>query len=358
MKLERLGWDDFFAESFRSFAEEGYAVGRVYLEHRGGYWLYTEKGEIKADLSGKMRFQALERQDLPAVGDWVVIRLREGEQKASVHAILPRKSKFSRKVAGSSTVEQIIAANIDTVMLVCGLDHDFNLRRIERYLVTAQDSGAQAVILLNKADLLGEAVEERLREVAQIAPDVPVIHLSAARNEGFAALSPFIKEGQTIALLGSSGVGKSTITNRLLGEEVQKVREVRESDSRGRHTTTRRELIVLPEGGLIIDTPGMRELQLWVSEEGMQNSFVDVEMLVKQCYYSNCGHGATPGCAVEEALENGTLDPERWENHLKLHKELAYLIEKQDVRASQNKKKNIKKLTREFNKTQKRRFTN
>ncbi|HEX9928912.1 MAG TPA: ribosome small subunit-dependent GTPase A [Pyrinomonadaceae bacterium] len=353
MELEHFGWNDFFEENFRDYADQGYEVGRVYLENRRSFWLYTKVGEVKADVSGKMIYQADSRSDFPAVGDWVVFRLQEDKSKAIIHTVLPRSSKFSRKVPGSSIKEQIVATNIDTVMLVSGLDNDFNLRRIERYLVMVSASGATPVIVLNKADLCTD-LELRLAEVKRIAPNVPVMPISAKDDEQLTALSSYIKKGETVALLGSSGVGKSTITNHLLGGERQKVQEVRTGDDRGRHTTTKRELIVLPDGGLIIDTPGMRELQLWVSEEGLENSFEDIEALTAQCFYSNCEHNGTRGCAIEAALADGSLDHERWENHNKLQKELVYITEKHDASAAQKKKKNIKKITRQFNKNQKR----
>ena len=353
MELKNLGWNDFFEENFRNYADQGYSAGRVYLENRRSFWLYTESGEIKADVSGRMIYHSALRSDFPAVGDWVVFRLQEDKSKAIIHAILPRSSKFSRKVPGSSLKEQIVATNIDTVMLVSGLDNDFNLRRIERYLVMVSASGAAPVIVLNKADLCAD-LETRLAEVKRIAPNVPVITISARDDEQLTAIGVFIKAGETVALLGSSGVGKSTITNHLLGGERQKVQEVRAGDDRGRHTTTKRELIVLQNGGLIIDTPGMRELQLWVSEEGLENSFEDIESLTAQCFYSNCEHNGTRGCAIEAALADGSLDGERWENHNKLQKELAYITEKHDVSAAQKKLKNIKKITRQFNKNQKR----
>lgn len=353
MKLEQLGWNTFFEENFREYADRGYGVGRVYLENRRSFWLYTEAGEIKADVSGRMAYHSDTRADFPAVGDWVVFRLKEDENKAIIHAILPRKSKFSRKVPGSTIEEQIVATNIDTVMLVSGLDNDFNIRRIERYLVMVSASGADPVVVLNKADLCDD-LDVKVAEVKKIAPNIPIVPVSATHDKHLDTLSDYLKLGKTIALIGSSGVGKSTITNHLIGDERQKVQEVREGDDRGRHTTTKRELIVLPHGGLIIDTPGMRELQLWVSEEGLDSSFEDVEALTAQCAYSDCAHNGIAGCAIERALADGSLDPERWDSHNKLRKELAYITEKHDEIASQTKKKNIKKITRQFNKHKKR----
>lgn len=352
MELQKLGWNDFFKDAFRDYADQGYEVGRVYLENRRSLWLYTTAGEIKADVSGKMIHHAGARSELPAVGDWVVYRPQENQDKAIIHVVLPRMSKFSRKVPGSTIEEQIVATNIDTVMLVTGLDNDFNLRRIERYLVMVSASGSNPVIVLNKADICPN-LESKIAEVQRIAPKVPVIPLSAKQDEHLTALDSYIKEGETVALFGSSGVGKSTITNHLLGGERQKVQQVREGDDRGQHTTTKRELIVLPNGGLIIDTPGMRELQLWVSEKGLEKSFEDITDFISQCLYSNCEHSETRGCAVEQALADGSLDYERWTNYHKLQKELAFITEKQDGNAARIKKQNNKKITRQFNKNQK-----
>lgn len=353
MKLEAFGWSDFFADSFRFYAGKVYTVGRIYLEHKGIYWLYTEMGEISAEIAGKMRYVARKREDLPAVGDWAVIQIRENERKATIYGILPRKSKFSRKTPGAITEEQIVAANIDTVMLVSGLDNDFNPRRIERYITMAQSSGAEPVIVLNKADVC-EYVEQRLSEVEQIAHGILVVLISAIQDNTSEVLLPFISKGQTVALLGSSGVGKSTITNRLLGRERQEVQEVRVKDSCGRHTTTNRELLILPNGGLIIDTPGMRELQLWTNDEELHTTFEDIEILAQQCYFSNCQHSGEIGCAVTEALENGNLNSARLNNYNKMQRELAYLLEKQDFRAAQMKKEKVKKITHQFNKNKKR----
>lgn len=343
MNLDGLGWSDFFARSFEPYRREGFTIGRVAIEYRNTYVLYSEQGELSAEVTGKLRHRASELQDFPAVGDWVVIRVREAEKRATIHAILPRKSKFSRKIAGAKTEEQIVAANVDTVFLVSGLDGDFNPRRIERYLILAWESGANPVIVLNKADLCNN-IEQRISEVEAIAFGVPIIVLSAAQNQGLEALTAYFQLGQTVAVLGSSGVGKSTITNQLKGEAIQAVQPVRRGDDHGKHTTTHRELIRLPNGGLIIDTPGMRELQVWAGDEGLQETFADIEGLAQQCRFRNCQHGNEPGCAVQQALEDGTLDESRFLSYQKLQKELNYLTRKQDQRASLAEKERWKKI--------------
>jgi len=352
MNLSQLGWSDFFAHSFEAYRGQGYTVGRVALEHKQAYTLYTEQGECSATVSGKLRHQATGTEDLPAVGDWVVIRPQD-EGRAVIHHILPRKSKFSRKTVGSKTEEQIVAANIDTVFLVAGLDQDFNLRRIERYLVLAWESGAAPVILLNKADLC-DAIEQRVLEVESVAIAVPVVVLSAAHNQGLTALQPYLKPGQTSALLGSSGVGKSTLTNQLLGTAQQAVQSVRRGDDRGRHTTTHRELLLLPSGGCIIDTPGMREIQIWSEGAGLEETFTDIEALAAQCRFRDCQHQQEPGCAVQQALEAGTLDQQRFASFQKLQKELNYLIRKQDQRANLAEKEKWKQIGKEMRKMKKR----
>lgn len=349
MNLTQLGWSDRFAPSFEPYCQQGFGAGRVVVEYRNSYLVYTAQGEQIAEVTGKFRHQARGLQDFPAVGDWVVLRSQTLEQKATIHAILPRFSKFSRKVAGSTTEEQVIATNVDTVFLVSGLDGDFNLRRIERYLVLVWESAATPVIVLNKADLCPN-LEEQLAAVEAIALGVPIVIVSATHQQGIEQLKPYLQPGQTIALLGSSGVGKSTITNLLKGEAVQAVQVVRERDDRGKHTTTHRELIPLPSGALIIDTPGMRELQVWSGVEALPETFTDIEELAQQCRFRNCQHDQEPGCAIQEALARGQVELGRFLNYQKLQRELHYLTRKQDQRANQVEKERWKKIHKSLRK--------
>ena len=352
--LEDYGWDQFFADAFAPFAAEGFEAARVALQHNRALVLYTEAGETQAETTGRLRYLARGTEDLPAVGDWVVIKRTQDEGQAKVHEILPRRSKFSRRAAGSETAEQIVAANVDTVFLVTGLDNDYNPRRVERYLIMAWESGAAPVVVLNKADLIEEA-EERRREIERVAPGVPVLTLSAKRDEGVEQLTPYVVRGRTVALMGSSGVGKSTITNRLIGSEVQRTQEVRLADARGRHTTTHRELFLLPSGGLVLDTPGMRELQLLVSEYGFRETFDDVEMLAAECRFGDCRHEGEPGCAVRGALESGELDAERFANYRKMEAEMRHAATLVDQRKAQEEKSRVKRIHRDQKKLYKRR---
>ena len=345
MKRNELGWNDYLNNEFTAYEERGYTVGRVMLEHKRLYRVETESGEYLAEVSGKYRFEAASREDYPAVGDWVVLSERPSERKATIQALLPRFSKFSRKAAGLTTEEQIVAANVDTVFLVQSLNYDFNARRLERYLIMAWESGANPVIVLTKADLC-EDVAERIKDVEAVALGVPVFAISVKDETGLEELAPFFTTGKTVALLGSSGAGKSTLTNFLLGEEKQVIQEVRSDDDRGRHTTTYRELYLLPTGGLVLDTPGMRELQLWEADGAtVGQSFRDVEELAEQCYFRDCKHENEPRCAVQRAISEGALEAARYQSYVKLQRELAYLERKTNKRAQLAEKDKWKKIS-------------
>ncbi|MFE7061315.1 ribosome small subunit-dependent GTPase A [Sutcliffiella sp. NPDC057660] len=345
MKRNELGWNDYLNNEFALYEEQGFTVGRVMLEHKRIYRVETDNGEYLAEVSGKYRFEAESREDYPAVGDWVVLSERQSERKATIQALLPRFSKFSRKAAGLTTEEQIVAANVDTVFLVQSLNYDFNARRLERYLIMAWESGATPVIVLTKADLC-EDVAARIKDVEAVALGVPVFAVSVKDETGLEELAPYFTTGKTVALLGSSGAGKSTLTNFLLGEEKQVIQEVRGDDDKGRHTTTYRELYLLPTGGLVLDTPGMRELQLWEADGAtVGQSFQDVEELAEQCYFRDCKHENEPSCAVREAIREGTLEEARYQSYVKLQRELAYLERKTNKRAQLAEKDKWKKIS-------------
>lgn len=345
LSLAELGWKKEDDSLVQSYLDQGLALGRVALEHKHIYRVYTEEGELLAEVAGKMRYAAGGLEDFPAVGDWVVLQPRLEERKATIHALVPRRTKFSRKTAGFTTEEQIVAANVDYVFLVTALNNDFNLRRIERYLIMAWESGAQPIILLSKADLCQD-VDDKLTEVESIAFGVPVHVLSSYTQEGIDEVQAYLAPGVTVALLGSSGVGKSTLINCLYGAEIQKVNDIRAGDDRGKHTTTHRELVLLPEGGILIDTPGMRELQLWESEQGLSEIFQDIEELAASCYFTDCRHRSEPQCAVQEAIAAGRLPAERYTNYLKMQRELQFIERKANAMAKLQEKKSMKKRSK------------
>ena len=308
------------------------------VQQRGAYHLATPAGEMTAQLSGRFAHEALEG-DYPVAGDWVAAALRPDEGSATIHAVLPRRSAFTRKAAGPGRpTGQVVAANVEMAFLVTSLNADLNARRVERYLATAWESGAAPVVVLTKADLCDDR-DGPLAEIEAVALDVPVHVVSAVTGEGVEALRDCFAPGQTAVLLGSSGVGKSSLVNALAGTELMATGGIREDDARGRHTTTHRELVLLPNGRLVLDTPGMRELGLWDAGDGVAAAFADIEALAAACRFADCQHEAEPGCAVRAALDDGSLDPERWRSWGKLQRELAHLDRKEDPLARERARK-------------------
>lgn len=346
--MKRYGLTERFATLATMYPE--LYVGRVTSQEKGIYRIVSEQGEKLAKISGKFRYNAGRISDYPAVGDFVMTDWNDEGGNAIVHHILQRKSSVIRKAAGNAYKEQVVATNIDTIFLCMSLNNDFNIRRLERYLSIAWDSGATPVIVLTKADLCMD-LEEKLSDVSSVAFGVDILVTTAVEQNGYETLKPYISEGKTVAFIGSSGVGKSTLINCLLGEYKLDTNGLR-NDDKGRHTTTHRELILLPDGGMVIDTPGMRELGMLDSEVGISQTFEDIEELTEQCRFSDCSHNTEPGCAIRRALESGELSEERWQSYLKLKSENEYATDSQSYLI--NKEKKFKEIAK-FNKSNRKR---
>lgn len=347
MFIEALGWDAYFEAVWKERELLNCVPARVVSQQRGLWRVAGDFKECWAEASGKLRKGSEEGGDWPAVGDWVAAEILSGQANAIIHRVLPRRSRFARKAAGKAMAEQVIAANIDMALIVAGLDGDFNLRRIERYLAQCWESGARPAIVLNKADICPEPGKV-VAEIERVAMGTPVFLVSAKAGEGLDALEAHFRKWETMVMLGSSGVGKSTLVNHFLREERQRTHSVRESDSRGRHTTSSGELLMLRGGAMIIDTPGLRELQLWNAAEGMSETFREIDQLTEECRFSDCHHGNEPGCAVQAALASGIIDTGRWENWKKLQREHDFLLRKTDPKARHAEKKRIKVIMRQI----------
>ncbi len=354
-RLNQLGWTHNQDRDFAPFVTETLEPGRIIRESRQRYTLGTATGDCEAQVAGRLIHRAGDASELPVIGDWVAIHRAESLE-ATISAVLPRASKLSRKVAGRRTEEQVIAANVDTILLVMGLDGDYNLRRLERFMVSAWESGAQPMVVLNKADVCND-VADRRAAVETITLGAPVLITSCSSGDGIEELLEQLQPGQTVVVSGSSGVGKSTLINCLLGNERLRTGAVREGDDRGRHTTTHRELVALTNGTLLIDSPGIRELQLWNAESGMDQAFGDIQSLAIECRFNDCTHHNEPGCAVRQAIDSGRLDSARLRNLHNLEKEQRALELRQDSSARRRAGKQAQSMFRSAKRAKDRRKT-
>lgn len=334
ISLKDLGWNEEFEKEFVPFAKKGWIPARLIRDNKITYGSLSDGGyEREVVLGGKVYHDADGDAELPAVGDWVALDVGGESEDTVIRARLSRQTCFSRKAPGKTSEEQVMAANVSVVVVVTDAGSDFNLRRMERYLMLIEKSKAKPVVLMNKSDLFPKELnEEAAADVRNLSPDVSVYVTSAARNEGLDVLMKYLEPGVSITIVGSSGVGKSTLVNQLMGEEWQWTEEVNELTGKGRHTTTARELIVLEEGGILIDNPGIREVQMWTDENTLRESFADVEALARECKFHDCKHGSDKGCAIRDAVESGVLDEMRYESYLKLEDEIELLNKRREKR--------------------------
>ncbi len=346
MELSDIGWNKSIQNNYQKLVIDNVILGRVIFHSGKKYKIITTKGEIIANLSGSIIKSIKNKSELPTVGDWVCLQKIDEFRPYNIVKIIPRINKLSRKVSGEKSEEQIIASNIDIVFIVTSADQDFNIRRLERYLTIINEIGAQPIIILNKIDI-ADNVKKYISKIKNNLPNVIYILISAKTSENIDEIMQYIKPGKTIVLVGSSGVGKSTIINNLLGYKRQTVGEIREKDSKGRHITTSRELIILPNGGLIIDNPGIRELQLWSSDIGISKTFDDIEKLSFQCRFSDCNHDSEPGCAIKNAIEKGELSQERVDSYKKLLSEQDYLNNRRNTYERRKKDRKLGKIYRQ-----------
>lgn len=346
--LTAFGWSGDVASAFEPHGAAGLSPGRVVAEDRGSYVIATAGGERRATVTGRYRFDAgNDPAAYPCVGDWVAVETRS--DGATVHAVLPRRTSVLRHAPGHRTVAQVVGANVDVVFVVASLNRELNVRRLERYLAFAWESGAEPVVILSKADLTDD-LESAVSAVEAIAVGATVMAVSAHDGRGMDQLRARIVPGATVAFVGSSGVGKSTLVNLLAGSEVAAVSEIRENDSRGRHTTSRRQLHLIPDGGLVLDTPGMRELALWDADSGLDRSFADIDALAATCRFSDCRHDGEPGCAVAAAIADGDLDSGRFQGWRKLEKEARHLERRVDHLAREEERRRWKTISKSVGK--------